>query len=159
MGMDVYGNPAVIVGTEPKFPDNYRDLTEAEQDEYWAASNKYQKDNPGVYFRANVWSWRPIHMFMSEPCSDIYGEDLDESMSYNNGKGIPKDLVEECADAMQQTLDSIKETVPQYIEVVDGVELLKPVENPEWKDWYAVPLTRLQDWVDFVRHSNGFEVH
>ena len=98
-------------------------------------------------------------MFMSNSCSNIYGEELDESMSYNNGKGIPKDLVEECADAMQKYLDSIKDTVPQYIEVIDGIEFLKPVEDPEWRDNYAVPLTRLQDWVDFVRNSNGFEVH
>ena len=159
MGMDVYGNPPVVIGTEPQFPENYRELSDKALDEYWEAVNKFHSDNPGVYFRATVWSWWPIHMFMSQACRHIYGEELDESMSYNNGSGIPSDLVEKCANAMQESLDSIREDVPQYIEVVDGVEVLRPVEDSEWRDHYTVSLARLQDWVNFVRHSGGFEVH
>ena len=132
MGMDVYAN-------NPKDPEN-------------------------DYFRANCWGWRPIHMFMSESCSHIYGEDIDAHMSYNDGMGIPEDLVEECADEMQKTFDSLKEDVPQYIEIVvtpegEEVEVLKPVEDPKWREAYSMPLWRLQEWIDFVRNSGGFAVH
>ncbi len=29
----------------------------------------------GKYFRANVWSWRPIHALIIELCSDLLDED------------------------------------------------------------------------------------
>jgi len=126
-----------------------------------SAVNPTDADND--YFRANCWSWRPIHMFMSESCADVYGEDIDNSMHFNDGAGIPGDLVEECADKMQAMLDNIEKEVPQYISTYtyeDGetLKVLKPVEDPKWKDAYMVPLNRLQSWVHFVRNSGGFKV-
>jgi hypothetical protein len=29
----------------------------------------------GVYFRANIWAWYPIHALMIELCSDLLGRD------------------------------------------------------------------------------------
>ena len=164
MGMDVYGiNPKDVVGTEPKFPENYRELSEAAQDEYWEADRKFHKDNPGIYFRANAWGWRPIHIFMSQACSHIYGEKIDSSMQFNDGAGIPEELIEECADAMQKSLDSLKEDYPEDIVTVDTedgpVDCYAPIHDDEWRDSYTVPLWRLKDWIKFVRNSGGFRVH
>ena len=121
------------------------------------------KDPENDYFRANCWGWRPIHEFMGNACSHIYGEELDTSMSFNDGRGIPASQVEECADVMQKELDSLKESYPDFIETVttdegETVDLFVPFQD-EWKDHYKIPLWRLQDWIHFVRNSGGFAVH
>ena len=44
----------------------------------------------GEYFRANVWSWRPIHDLVIRLCSDFLDEGTLESLGYNDGSG-PED--------------------------------------------------------------------
>lgn len=41
----------------------------------------------GEYFRATVWSWRPIQALMIELCSDILDEELLDAMGTNDGAG------------------------------------------------------------------------
>jgi hypothetical protein len=41
----------------------------------------------GKYFRANVWSWGPIHHLIGQLCSDLLGEEMLVGMGYNNGAG------------------------------------------------------------------------
>ena len=62
MGMDISGLNPKITGTEPVFPRNWDELSEKAQSFYWELKNDYERDNPGIYFRANIWSWRPIHL-------------------------------------------------------------------------------------------------
>lgn len=61
MGMDVYGLSPQIVGEKPKMPDNWDDLSHGAQEIFYESVNLWETNNPGVYFRANCWSWRPIH--------------------------------------------------------------------------------------------------
>ena len=126
----------------------------------------YNPTNPeNDYFRANCWGWRPIHSFMSSACSHVYGAAVDNSMSVNDGKGISPWDTEYCAELMQKSLDAIKTNKPELIEnvVKDGetIEVFVPYResDPEWADDYKVPLWRLQDWINFVKNSNGFQVH
>ena len=59
--MDVFGlNPKIKEGSiKPKEID-FGKATDKEKKTYWDLENKYQEENVGVYFRANVWCWRPI---------------------------------------------------------------------------------------------------
>ena len=61
MGMDVIGIAPQIVGEKPERPDNWEELTEYQQDMYYNSMDLWKSNNPGVYFRASAWSWRPIH--------------------------------------------------------------------------------------------------
>ena len=61
MGMDVYGIAPQIVGDQPQRPENWDSITEYERDMYYNDVSIWEANNPGVYFRANCWSWRPIH--------------------------------------------------------------------------------------------------
>jgi len=111
------------------------------------------KDPTNNYFRANVWGWRGIHSFMSMACSSIYGKDLDEKMSYNDGKGIPSELVEVCADRMQELYDKEFKDLESY----------NPFENdptcpPSLIPAYAIDPAWLKSWISFVRNSGGFQV-
>lgn len=101
------------------------------------------------YFRANVWRWRGIHKFMSLACKDIYGNEIDNKMAYNEGAGIPEELVEDCADAMQDLFDKD----------FKSLDIWSPYPKEDhYADSYLVPTARLQDWINFVRNSGGFEV-
>ncbi len=87
MGMDVYGINPVLNSEKPKDLD-WENSTEQERDDYFEAKNRFQNDNPGAYFRASIWSWRPIHMIIetiNQQCDlgiDTTGFD------YNDGRGI-----------------------------------------------------------------------
>lgn len=61
MGMDVYGKAPQTIGEKPERPENWDSLTEYDKDMYFNDVNLWESKNPGVYFRANCWSWRPIH--------------------------------------------------------------------------------------------------
>lgn len=60
MGMDVYGLNPKLVGEKPERPD-WNKATEEETQAYFKAIDAFEEANPGYYFRANVWAWRPIH--------------------------------------------------------------------------------------------------
>jgi len=111
------------------------------------------KDPDNHYFRANVWGWRGIHAFMSMACSDLYGQELDVKMCYNDGEGIPSHLVEACADRMQDL----------YNEEFKDLETFNPfIDDPTCPanliPAYTIDVKRLQTWINFVRNSGGFEV-
>ena len=37
--------------------------------------DKFRSENPGDYFSANAWTWRPIWNFVCEVCPDILTEE------------------------------------------------------------------------------------
>ena len=45
-------------------------------------------ENPGVYFRNNVWWWRPLWDFVCMQCDDFMTESQKMGGSYNDGKLI-----------------------------------------------------------------------
>lgn len=115
------------------------------------ATNPRDPDN--AYFRANVWRWRGIHSFMSMACQDVYGKELDTKMSYNDGNGIPSNLVETCAAKMQELYDKEFKDLESYNPFIDD-----PTCPPDLVPAYSLPTQRLQEWINFVKDSGGFEV-
>jgi len=88
MGMDIYGKDPKIVGDEPKFPDNYNELSEKAQRCYWDLKEEFDLANPGKYFRANIWSWRPIQLacvYVNEELK--MGINMD-NWGHNSGDGL-----------------------------------------------------------------------
>jgi hypothetical protein len=41
----------------------------------------------GEYFRANIWSWRPIHALIVQLCSDLLDADTLRALGFNDGAG------------------------------------------------------------------------
>ena len=37
----------------------------------------------GKYFRANIWSWRPIHALIEQHCADLLDSELLEKLGFN----------------------------------------------------------------------------
>ena len=99
MGFDIYGinpkmneiPPAVL----SKFHDengfnNWAEMTTEDKEIYYEADGLNKELNPGEYFRANVWFWRPIWNFVCASCDDfLSNKDMDAGCS-NSGDRICK---------------------------------------------------------------------
>ena len=96
MGMDIYGLNPKLNGIKPEFPDNWSELSDKAKKYYWELDAEFKADNPGHYFRANIWSWRPILMACFA-AKELHNLDLNADLhewSFNNGAGLKTQ--EEC---------------------------------------------------------------
>ena len=114
MGMDISGINPTITGEEPVFPDNFRELSDKARAFYWEIKNDWDEANPGVYFRANVWSWRPIHMAIC-CANEMYdlemSDDLLDGISHNSGYGLKdQEHCDKLANALNDMIEGMKES-------------------------------------------------
>lgn len=174
MGMDVYGINPVVVGVEPKFPENFDTLSDAAKEAYWEAVDEYQDANPGVYFRANVWSWRPLMeaMWESRACVHVDPHNWNQ-MSCNDGAGA---TTRQACDAMAKCLEEWSKNIEWddndcYVPAslindcpVDKItgRFLSDNEarnNPNATSAYRVSRFHLNQWIDFLKNcGEGFKV-
>jgi hypothetical protein len=120
----------------------------------------------GEYFRANVWSWRPIYALVIELCSDIVDEETLHGMGFNCGAG-PEDQ-ETCTEMAQRFEQWMEHHTEGYglesdLRVTKDGRLILPeelAENPdlETESPYEVSDEHLNKWIEFLRHCGGFEV-
>ena len=106
MGMDVYGlNPKIKPGTtKPKMPD-FKTLDEEERQEYFESVEKYEADNPGVYFRSNIWWWRPIWQYTCDLMHDVFDDEEIAGGSVNSGYQITADKTAVLADRLGMAIE------------------------------------------------------
>jgi hypothetical protein len=120
----------------------------------------------GEYFRANIWSWRPIHKLIIELCGDMLDETLMVKLGYNMGAG-PRDAATclEMASRFDRWMESHVDghgldlglrvtregrfVTPDDVARNPAIETLSP---------YRVQDDHLKEWVQFLRCCGGFEV-
>ena len=74
--MDVYGlNPKIKEGSVKPKDIDFGKATKEEREKYWEKQNKYQEENVGVYFRNNVWFWRPLWNYVYDTTDVLTEED------------------------------------------------------------------------------------
>ena len=95
MGYDVYGvNPQELVKKPEILHKDWTKLGKKKTDKYFEAMQQHQDENPGVYFRNNVWWWRPLWDYVCEICEDVMSpEDIDAGHS-NSGYEIDENTIE-----------------------------------------------------------------
>lgn len=162
MGMDVYGLKAKY-WVSPTHPlprtQTCEDCTRAvpcdstnqcrlaylqEMEEYWEA-------NPGVYFRANVWSWRPILdlIYQANDQSNLgISEETLNKMGYNEGAGLQT----------QQQCDNLADAMESLLEQETSDTLSWDSGVPGFEDAYKVNKDHVLKFTKFLRECGGFEV-
>ena len=85
--MKEYGDGEGFLNWKENVPDEIKE-------EYWEIKDQYQKDNPGEYFRNNVWFWRPLWVFVCNNCADILNEDDMMGGESNSGYEISEHKAE-----------------------------------------------------------------
>ncbi len=145
MGMDVYGlNPRV----RSEDPGDRSAAT-------------------GAYFRANVWSWRPIHL-LCDKVIELYNLPLStEGWENNGGQGLRTQ--QEC-DRLADALEAYLEDFPpegDQVAVDLGVycdetgKLFVGEEHRGKKGLrpaHYTDLEHLREWLLFLRNCGGFEI-
>ena len=188
MGFDLYGVDQKTVGTPPTRPTT-KDYESEEWKNYFADQEFYERLNPGVYFRSNVWYWRPIVIFMQHLGAS---EDLINKLSYNSGDLVSKEEISEFVDLFYTMLEdgSLDHFILDYKAEVDslpkeechccdGTGKLKtqPMFNtdPDWdgtchvckgsgevenfRKNYPMDKDILVEFFEFAKLSGGFTVH
>ena len=138
MGMDIYGLNPTIVGDKPEFPNNFRDLSQKAQDYYWELDKEWDDNNPGYYFRANIWSWRVINA-ICHAANEKYNLKLDlDGWEYNSGHGLKSD--DECyalADALDIFIESMHNNDVDKIGINMGMWTVRGTNGYTMKELHA----------------------
>lgn len=145
MGMDIYGLDPKIVGERPEL--DFSNATDQEKQEFFKAMNEWEDANPGSYFRANIWSWRPINMLINH-VNKFYNLGIDTTgFDYNSGHGVQD---QETCDRLADTLEYILESDEDMQEEDDQIffsfgmwvndegSLLTHAENEELNSEYEI---------------------
>ena len=134
-------------------------------------SGRNAANEKGVYFRANVWSWRPIHALIHKLGSDLIDEHTLMCMGANDGAGpTSAEVCRQLADRFTVWLEHNTEGYS----VDCGCHVLKQVNEhgmqtfatteqvqdtaTETETAHRVCDEHLQEFVEFLRHCGGFQV-
>ncbi len=117
--------------------------------------NPTSKD--GEYFRANVWSWRPIHQL----CETVLKKQL-PGWAFNDGEGL--ETQEECnqlADALEKYLkDFPLERIETESDMrVDAQGKVLRTGDTGGQSAYSTDRGHVEEFITFLRACGGFEIH
>jgi hypothetical protein len=126
MGFDLYGvKPKIKEGSvQPTRPD-WNTATETEKDEYYSALDSYEAENKGVYFRNNVWWWRPLAQYVIEQTKVITGKKKIQGFSYNDGVLISEQEAVQIAKQLKHLIQTghTKKYEEEYMAVYEKAKL------------------------------------
>lgn len=195
MGFDLHGNnpkmnmkpeELTVYGKYSKMDYKERwqilDANTQLREEYFSQQNEYEESNPGVYFRNNVWWWRPLWSFVCEHCDDILDEEDMESGHYNDCRDISEDKamrigieltcmlddgrVQEYADLYKKEVDSMPQ-VDCYICNNNNYGNHKKREckscnktglKDDWAKSYPFDVDNVRRFAEFCLESGGFSI-
>src|SRR5262249_22633636 len=120
----------------------------------------------GKYFRANVWSWSPIHSLIVELCSDLLDEKTLRLLAFNDGAG-PKGqkICTEMANRFERWMEHHTEGLRLESDLrvtkegrLVGEEELAKDPDLETESPFEVADEHLKKWIEFLRNCGGFRV-
>ena len=160
MGMDVHGlNPKINKDNFPvfnkfnnmEFKEKWIELDSNDElkDKYFSEMDDYEKLNPGVYFRNNVWWWRPLWNYCAEIAPDLIDGDLMYEGHNNSGAGLGE------RDAKR-----LGNRLLHKIRVGDADRFKKHHEEQEEDKEYKYPfdIDNVKSFAEFCIQSGGFEI-
>lgn len=107
MGFDIYGTDPVKKTKMPELlKKDFWELTKEEEKDFSLLNEKYRKENPGIYFRNNVWAWRPLWSFVCEICDEVMSESEKHAGIYNAGKIIGKETALKMTEKLTKVIES-----------------------------------------------------
>ena len=160
------------------------DADEKLKDKYWDEQQKYQDANPGIYFRNNVWWWRPLWQFVCERFDDVLTEQDMERGNYNDGHEITADKAMQIGIDLTVMLEEgrIKAYADRHKAELDALEQVEcdlcdgtgkrtdmKVENgcngcsgtgkkDDWAKSYPFDIENVREFAEFCLQSGGFTI-
>jgi hypothetical protein len=135
----------------------------------------------GEYFRASIWTWRPIHYLLCSRCQFL-GDTMLTRLGANDGAGPNNQaMCNRIANEFQDFLDNEFEAthydavgndhwtppLPEESEdmLVDkntGQFITRQQQrsvatrDPNWVPVYSITRSKLEEWINFLRACGGF---
>ena len=183
MGFDLSGMNPNFTTPEPTLPP-WNERT----DKDWKRYADWQEENSGVYFRNNVWWWRPLWMFVSNSCEDILTDKDIEGGSWNDGHKISKTKAGKIANRLHSMIEDsrVKEYEDRYKKDLASLEQVdceicdatgKRQEPPktgagdrecngcngtgktdDWAKSYPFSEENVREFANFCANSGGFRI-
>ena len=104
MGFDLYGLNPKLKSKRPKI-DWDKKPTKAEADQYFKDVEKFEEENPGYYFRNNVWWWRPLADFVLWLADEEFTKEERERWHDNGGLKVNEKTAEVIAELLEASID------------------------------------------------------
>ena len=163
MGFDLGGvNPQINKPeTEYKYYREDTDIFKKNDDfreKYFNEMDEYHEANPGVYFRNNVWWWRPLWNFVCLQC-DFMTDEQKASGQYNDGKVIDQETAAKIGTKLKILLED--GTVDRWEDhITTRNEELKQSGKEEERFAGNYPFNRdnVEHFAEFCLQSGGFEI-
>ena len=77
-----------------------------EYDHFMKEKWKWNDENPGAYFRSNVWFWRPLWFFVCKACDNVLTNQDEEKGTFNDRHRISKTKAKRIASRLRSMLKS-----------------------------------------------------
>ena len=149
MGFDLSGMNPNLTRQEPELPP-FPERTNKD----WEKYHDWQEENSGVYFRNNVWWWRPLWNFVSSTCESILTEKDIESGSYNDGHRISKTKADRIARRLFKMIRNgdVKAYESAYKKHLDSLN------KDDWDKSYPFSEDNVRQFANFCLNSGGFQI-
>ena len=149
MGFDLSGMNPNITRPQPELPPT-AERTDKDWEKYW----DWQDDNCGVYFRNNVWHWRPLWNFVSSVCENILTQKDIEGGSYNDGHKISKTKANRIASRLFKLIR--KGDVKSYES--ERRKHQDSLNSDDWANSYPFSEDNVRKFANFCANSGGFTI-
>ena len=160
------------------------DKDEKVRDTYWEEQEKFQSANPGIYFRNNVWWWRPLWQYVCEQFPEIITDEDAENGCINNGHLIDEEKAmliglgltakvldgstKAYSDSYKAELDSLEQLECDLCEGT-GTRTDMDVDNgcngcsgtglkDDWAKSYPFDAENVRNFAKFCLESGGFTI-
>ena len=149
MGFDLSGMNPNMTRPQPKLPP-FPERT----DKHWAEYHEWQDENCGVYFRNNVWSWRPLWHYVSSVCGNILTDKDIGSGTYNDGHRICKTKANRIASRLFKLIrmGNVKAYESAYRKHQQSLS------EDDWDRSYPFSEDNVRQFANFCLNSGGFEI-
>jgi len=181
MGFDLHGIAPEINEQEAEIltKHSWANVPADVKKEYWAASDKHEKANPGIYFRNNNWWWRPLWTYVTTLCSDILSSKDIEKGGWNNNQTISKTKAVKIAKRIlrEATNGNLDKYAQDYKAMLAACKKEKcdhckdasktdktclyckgTKERESWAKSYPFSVENAVDFANFARESGGFSI-
>jgi len=172
MGFDLYGNGSRLYDAK-EFPiyTKYKNLDwderekhidwEKESNTFWEQEHAIDRAN-GTYFRANVWWWRRLWDFTCRVCDDVMEEWEQDAGAANDGIEIKEETCLKMVPLMEAALKDgsamkYQKAVKEYMDAAPKDEN-GCYEEDHWMANYPFDVEFFQDFITFVKRSQGFTI-
>lgn len=125
----------------------------------WKAYWTWVENTPGIYFRNNVWWWRPLWNYVCNNCDDILSEKDMTSGGFNDFHKISKTKAIKIANRLDKLIE--KGEVAKYADKYEKKrQELKDSDDKEvsFLGSYPFNVDNVKNFAEFARFSGGFTI-